>query len=131
MAIDFSRSVQFYKGFLRLFRHDEENWDATPQCTLGTRIYSRIRVEYKIPRILICISYLFVNIYPRTSGSQVWLVLCLYRGSYYFHSKEQRARHKQGTESDLSEDFLPSFCNQINKRVLIKYFCAVSLNLRG
>ena len=96
LAIDFSRSVQFYKrpvyGFLR---HDNENWVSAPQCMLRSRSYPRIRVEHKIPCILICISYLFVKIYPRTPGFQVSLVSCLYRRSYYFHTNKQRARHKQ------------------------------------
>ena len=102
----------FIRDFYGFSRHDEKNWGATPQHMLGSRSYPRIRVE---PEILICISYLFVKIYPRTSSPQVWLVSCLYRRSYSFHTKEQRATHKQRTESDLLEDLLPSFCNQINK----------------
>ena len=45
----------FIRDFYGFSRQEEENWDATPQWMLGSRSYPRIRVEYKLPCILICI----------------------------------------------------------------------------
>ena len=106
----------FIRDFYGFLRHDEENWVAALQCMLGSHSYPRIRVEHKIPCVLICISYLFVKIYPRTPGFQVPLVSCLYRRSYYFHTNKQRTSHKQLRDRKRFIGRLPSpFCNQINK----------------